>query len=113
MRLGVVVMQTRPWRELAGDFRLMEEVGYDAAYVYDHLSHPSAAGGWLGDGFTTLAAVQLQGDNADEDVDQPNEHKSRARQHADCRASARGRGVRYCPVSSLRRVAHGRPFPNM
>ena len=57
MRLGVVVMQTRPWRELAGDFRLMEEVGYDAAYVYDHLSHPSAAGGWLGDGFTTLAAA--------------------------------------------------------
>jgi alkanesulfonate monooxygenase SsuD/methylene tetrahydromethanopterin reductase-like flavin-dependent oxidoreductase (luciferase family) len=57
MRLGVVVMQTRPWRELAADFRLMEELGYDAAYVYDHLSHPSAAGGWLGDGFTTLAAA--------------------------------------------------------
>ncbi|SFC00227.1 Luciferase-like monooxygenase [Nocardioides terrae] len=57
MRLGVVVMQTRPWRQLAADFRLVEELGYDAAYVYDHLTHPTAAGGWLGDGFTTLAAA--------------------------------------------------------
>lgn len=57
MRLGVVVMQTRPWRQLAADFRLMEEIGYDAAYVYDHLTHPTASGGWLGDGFTTLAAA--------------------------------------------------------
>src|SRR3954452_13111393 len=57
MRLGVVVLQTRPWRQLAADFRLMEELGYDAAYVYDHLTHPTAAGGWLADGFTTLAAA--------------------------------------------------------
>ncbi|GAA1960415.1 LLM class flavin-dependent oxidoreductase [Nocardioides panacihumi] len=57
MRLGVVVLQTRPWRQLAADFTLMEELGYDAAYVYDHLTHPSAAGGWLADGFTTLAAA--------------------------------------------------------
>ena len=57
MRLGVVVMQTRPWRQLAADFRLVEELGYDAAYVYDHLTHPTAAGGWLADGFTTLAAA--------------------------------------------------------
>ncbi|MDH2416561.1 LLM class flavin-dependent oxidoreductase [Nocardioides sp. CER19] len=57
MRLGVIVMQTRPWRQLAADFRLMEELGYDAAYVYDHLTHPTAAGGWLADGFTTLAAA--------------------------------------------------------
>jgi alkanesulfonate monooxygenase SsuD/methylene tetrahydromethanopterin reductase-like flavin-dependent oxidoreductase (luciferase family) len=57
MRLGAVVLQTRPWRQLAADFRLVEELGYDAAYVYDHLTHPTAAGGWLGDGFTTLAAA--------------------------------------------------------
>jgi alkanesulfonate monooxygenase SsuD/methylene tetrahydromethanopterin reductase-like flavin-dependent oxidoreductase (luciferase family) len=57
MRLGVVVVQTRPWRQLSADFRLVEELGYDAAYVYDHLTHPVAAGGWLGDGFTTLAAA--------------------------------------------------------
>jgi alkanesulfonate monooxygenase SsuD/methylene tetrahydromethanopterin reductase-like flavin-dependent oxidoreductase (luciferase family) len=57
MRLGVVFPQTRPWRELAEDFRWAEDVGYDVAYVYDHLTHPTAAGGWLGDGFTTLAAA--------------------------------------------------------
>ena len=57
MRLGVVVMQTKPWRELAADFRLVEALGYDAAYVYDHLTHPQAHGGWLADGFTTLAAA--------------------------------------------------------
>lgn len=57
MRLGVVVLQSRPWRQLAADFRLVEELGYDAAYDYDHLTHPTAAGGWLADGFTTLAAA--------------------------------------------------------
>lgn len=57
MRLGVVIVQTRPWQQLAADFRLMEEIGYDAAYVYDHLTHPTAAGGWLADGFVTLAAA--------------------------------------------------------
>lgn len=57
MRLGVVIVQTRPWQQLAADFRLMEEIGYDAAYVYDHLTHPNAAGGWLADGFATLAAA--------------------------------------------------------
>lgn len=56
-RLGVVIVQTRPWARLARDFRWAEEVGYDAAYVYDHLTHPTAAGGWLGDGFATLAAA--------------------------------------------------------
>jgi alkanesulfonate monooxygenase SsuD/methylene tetrahydromethanopterin reductase-like flavin-dependent oxidoreductase (luciferase family) len=57
MRLGVVIPQTRPWRELADDFAWAEEVGYDTAYVYDHLTHPTAAGGWLADGFTTLTAA--------------------------------------------------------
>lgn len=57
MRLGVVFPQTRPWRELARDFAWGEEVGYDVAYVYDHLTHPTAVGEWLGDGFVTLAAA--------------------------------------------------------
>ena len=57
MRLGVVFPQTRPWRELSRDFAWAEEVGYDVAYVYDHLTHPTAAGGWLAEGFTTLAAA--------------------------------------------------------
>lgn len=57
MRLGVVIPQTRPWQELAGEFGWAEDVGYDVAYVYDHLTHPTAAGGWLADGFTTLTAA--------------------------------------------------------
>jgi alkanesulfonate monooxygenase SsuD/methylene tetrahydromethanopterin reductase-like flavin-dependent oxidoreductase (luciferase family) len=57
MRLGVVFPQTLPWRELARDFAWSDDVGYDVAYVYDHLTHPTAAGGWLADGFTTLAAA--------------------------------------------------------
>jgi len=59
MRLGVVIPQTRPWRQLADDFRTAEELGYDVAYVYDHLTHPTAVGEWLADGFTTLAAAAL------------------------------------------------------
>ena len=57
MRLSVVIPQIRPWRQLAEDFRAMEALGYDAAYVYDHLTHPTAVGRWLADGFTTLAAA--------------------------------------------------------
>lgn len=57
MRLGVVFPQARPWSELSRDFAWGEEVGYDVAYVYDHLTHPTAAGGWLAEGFTTLAAA--------------------------------------------------------
>jgi alkanesulfonate monooxygenase SsuD/methylene tetrahydromethanopterin reductase-like flavin-dependent oxidoreductase (luciferase family) len=57
MRLGVVVPQLRPWRELAVEFAWAEVTGYDVAYVYDHLTHPTAAGGWLADGFSTLVAA--------------------------------------------------------
>jgi alkanesulfonate monooxygenase SsuD/methylene tetrahydromethanopterin reductase-like flavin-dependent oxidoreductase (luciferase family) len=57
MRLGVVIPQARPWAELSAEFVWAEQVGYDVAYVYDHLTHPTAAGGWLADGFTTLAAA--------------------------------------------------------
>ncbi len=57
MRLGVVIPQMRPWRELAVDFAWAEVTGYDVAYVYDHLTHPTAAGGWLADGFSTLVAA--------------------------------------------------------
>jgi hypothetical protein len=31
MRLGVVIPQTRPWRQLSRDFQAMEALGYDAA----------------------------------------------------------------------------------
>lgn len=59
MRLGVVMPQTRPWREQAADFAWAEETGYDVAYVYDHLTHPTAAGGWLADGYAVLAAAAV------------------------------------------------------
>jgi len=59
LRLGVVMPQTRAWREQATDFLWAEEVGYDVAYVYDHLTHPTAAGGWLADGFSVLAAAAM------------------------------------------------------
>lgn len=52
-----MIPQMRPWRELAVDFGWAEVTGYDVAYVYDHLTHPTAAGGWLGDGFSTLVAA--------------------------------------------------------
>jgi len=57
MRLGVVVPQTRPWQELSREFAWAEDVGYDVAYVYDHLTHPTAEGGWLADGWSILAAA--------------------------------------------------------
>jgi alkanesulfonate monooxygenase SsuD/methylene tetrahydromethanopterin reductase-like flavin-dependent oxidoreductase (luciferase family) len=57
MRLGVVMPQTRPWSEQARDFAWAEEIGYDVAYVYDHLTHPTAAGGWLANGYAVLAAA--------------------------------------------------------
>ncbi len=59
MRLGAMVLQTRPWQQLSEGFRDIEQVGYDVAYVADHLTHASMPGQWLGDGFTTLAAAAV------------------------------------------------------
>lgn len=57
MRLGTIVLQSKPWTAIAAAFRTAEGIGYDVAYVADHLTHPTMAGRWLGDGFTTLAAA--------------------------------------------------------
>ena len=57
MRLGVILPQVRPWAEWSRDLLAMEAMGYDVAYVYDHLTHPTAPGQWLADGFTTLTAA--------------------------------------------------------
>ncbi len=57
MRLGTIVLQSKPWTEMSAAFRAAEEIGYDVAYVADHLTHPTMAGRWLADGFTTLAAA--------------------------------------------------------
>lgn len=57
MRLGAMVLQTRPWHELGEEFRAIEDIGYDVAYVADHLTHATIPGQWLGEGFSTLAAA--------------------------------------------------------
>jgi alkanesulfonate monooxygenase SsuD/methylene tetrahydromethanopterin reductase-like flavin-dependent oxidoreductase (luciferase family) len=57
MRLGLMLVPTRPWAQTAEEFRWAEDVGYDVAYIYDHLTHPTAAGRWLAHGFTTLTAA--------------------------------------------------------
>lgn len=51
--------QTHAWHEMRADFTWAEEVGYDVAYVYDHLTHPTAADGWLADGFSVLSAAAV------------------------------------------------------
>jgi alkanesulfonate monooxygenase SsuD/methylene tetrahydromethanopterin reductase-like flavin-dependent oxidoreductase (luciferase family) len=65
MRLGAIVLQTKPWAEQAVAFRQIEEIGYDAAYVADHLTHPTMAGRWVADGFTTLAAAAMVTERVD------------------------------------------------
>lgn len=57
MRLGAIVLQTRPWHEAQRVWRQVEQVGFDIGYVADHLTHPSLAGRWLADGWTTLTAA--------------------------------------------------------
>jgi alkanesulfonate monooxygenase SsuD/methylene tetrahydromethanopterin reductase-like flavin-dependent oxidoreductase (luciferase family) len=57
MRLGVILVPTQPWAETAQDFRWAEQTGYDVAYIYDHLTHPTVTGRWLAHGFTTLTAA--------------------------------------------------------
>ena len=57
VRVGTIVLQTQPWSGMAEAFRTAEQIGYDVAYVADHLTHPSIAGRWLADGFTVLAAA--------------------------------------------------------
>jgi alkanesulfonate monooxygenase SsuD/methylene tetrahydromethanopterin reductase-like flavin-dependent oxidoreductase (luciferase family) len=52
-----MLVPTHPWAQTAEDFRWAEHVGYDVAYIYDHLTHPTAAGQWLAHGLTTLTAA--------------------------------------------------------
>ena len=57
MRIGAVVMQNDPWSELRATWREIEAAGVDVGWAWDHLTHPTAAGGWLADGWTLLAAA--------------------------------------------------------
>ena len=57
MRLGALVLQTRPWDRLAVEFRAIEDTAYDVAYVADHLTVPSLPGQWLAEPWPVLAAA--------------------------------------------------------
>lgn len=46
-----------PWRTQSVWYRWAEDVGYDVAYTYDHLTHRTAVDLWLGEAFTTLTAA--------------------------------------------------------
>lgn len=56
-RISLVVPPVGPWSAQAPWYRWAEQVGYDVVYTYDHLTHPTAPGMWLGEAFTTLTAA--------------------------------------------------------
>jgi len=56
-RISVVIPPMGPWSAQAKWYRWAEEIGYDVAYTYDHLTHRTAVDLWLGEGFTTLTAA--------------------------------------------------------
>jgi alkanesulfonate monooxygenase SsuD/methylene tetrahydromethanopterin reductase-like flavin-dependent oxidoreductase (luciferase family) len=58
MKIGTIVLQTG-WQQNRSAFVRAEELGIDTAYVADHLTHPTMAGQWLADGWTTLAAAAV------------------------------------------------------
>jgi alkanesulfonate monooxygenase SsuD/methylene tetrahydromethanopterin reductase-like flavin-dependent oxidoreductase (luciferase family) len=56
-RLGVVLPPTGSWQDQASEYRWAEEVGYDVAYTYDHLTHFTMPGDFLAEGFASLSAA--------------------------------------------------------
>ncbi|WP_345801749.1 LLM class flavin-dependent oxidoreductase [Microbacterium sp. AZCO] len=56
-RISVVIPPMGPWRDQAEWYRWAEDIGYDVAYTYDHLTHRTAVDLWLGEAFTTLTAA--------------------------------------------------------
>ena len=57
MRVGVVILPTDPWPAAAATWRRAEELGFDSAWVYDHVRWRGLPDSpWL-DAFSTLAAV--------------------------------------------------------
>ena len=57
VRLATIHLQTVPWLDLEGELRDAEAAGVDAAYVADHLTHPTLPDVFLADGWTTIAAA--------------------------------------------------------
>lgn len=56
-RISVVIPPVGAWREQERWYRWADDVGYDVAYTYDHLTHATAPGMWLSEAFTTLTAA--------------------------------------------------------
>jgi alkanesulfonate monooxygenase SsuD/methylene tetrahydromethanopterin reductase-like flavin-dependent oxidoreductase (luciferase family) len=57
MRIATLILQVVPWSQGCEQWRAAEAVGLDVAYAADHLTHPTMAGQWLADGWTTVAAA--------------------------------------------------------
>jgi alkanesulfonate monooxygenase SsuD/methylene tetrahydromethanopterin reductase-like flavin-dependent oxidoreductase (luciferase family) len=59
MNYGVVTLPNQPWTTLVGTWRELDEQGWDAVYVADHLGNPYRPHEpWL-DGWACLAAMAL------------------------------------------------------
>lgn len=56
-RIGVVIPPVGAWRAQERWYRWADDIGYDVAYTYDHLTHATAPGMWLSEAFTTLTAA--------------------------------------------------------
>ncbi|GAA1466005.1 LLM class flavin-dependent oxidoreductase [Microbacterium thalassium] len=56
-RISLVIPPVGLWREQARWYQWAEDVGYDVVYTYDHLTHATAPGMWLGEAFSTLTAA--------------------------------------------------------
>jgi alkanesulfonate monooxygenase SsuD/methylene tetrahydromethanopterin reductase-like flavin-dependent oxidoreductase (luciferase family) len=57
MRFGAVTLQNRPWPELLGSWRTLDELGVESLWVADHLANPlRPERPWL-DGWTALPAL--------------------------------------------------------
>ena len=56
-RISLVIPPVGPWHAQSRWYRWAEDVGYDVVYTYDHLTHATAPGQWLGEAFTTLVAA--------------------------------------------------------
>lgn len=59
LRVGVVILPQTPWPEAARRWVLAEELGFDHAWTYDHLSWRSLAGEPWGATIPTLTAAAL------------------------------------------------------
>ncbi len=57
MRLGVFGPWLEPWSSARSTWQHLEQIGFDVAYLGDHLTHPTLKGRWFSDAYATLAAV--------------------------------------------------------